>query len=189
MAVNTRPYFVTYNGQDRMVQATGPAQAVRHIVGAAVAELRPARGAEVAAWVKAGKDIEEAGQHPAGVVVGYAEFTGDGQGKAVASWIADNADDAAKAVDLLGHIYRSHRLTLESFDLLRAACPAFGEAILIAINDPEGEIITLEDFRGTLEDGTTSAALAVGSVMAAIEREALAANNASAGDEDTRPSK
>lgn len=68
MAVQTRPYFLIFNNQERMIEATSPAQAVRAIVGAAVTELRPARGAEVSAWLKAGKPMEDASAKPAAIV-------------------------------------------------------------------------------------------------------------------------
>ena len=58
---HTRPYFVTHKGIRRMVEATGPAEAVSHVVASEISELRAARGAEVADWFKLQRPVDVAG--------------------------------------------------------------------------------------------------------------------------------
>lgn len=61
MAGNTRPYFVTYKGVKRLVEAASPAVAAQHVVGPDIAELRPARASEVSAWYRDGHPVDVAG--------------------------------------------------------------------------------------------------------------------------------
>lgn len=60
--MSSRPYFVTYQGVRRLVEAPGPAAAVQHVVSAAIAELRPARAAEVSRWYSCGYPVDVVGR-------------------------------------------------------------------------------------------------------------------------------
>lgn len=62
MAANARAYFITYKGLRRLVTASGPAVAATHVVGADITELRPASGAEVNQWYRAGHAVDVAGE-------------------------------------------------------------------------------------------------------------------------------
>lgn len=172
MAVQTRPYFMTLEGVDHMVEATGPAQAVRHIVGAALTELRPARGAEVAAWVRAGKDIPIAGQKtpPATAAGDPADDGSESQDDDATEftagdafvWLSDWSTAPSKKIEpIWKRIVASQRMTLEDFDTLRTAVPKFGDALAQGVDDGAGEIGTA-DIRAHLEDKPMDLAVIVG---------------------------
>jgi hypothetical protein len=152
MATNKRPYFVIFNGKERMVEATSPAMAVRHIVGAAVTELRTARGSEVSAWMRGGKEMEDA-TIKAAPAAAIDEATMPEVGKAgtlipavpqythcdVPDWIDKMLGikpgdvlaidgPCARAQDIAATVVASG-LTLEQFDELRVIVPAFAEAL------------------------------------------------------------
>lgn len=61
MAASARPYFVTFNGVRRLIEAGSPAAAVAHAAGVLVSELRPARAAEVSHWYRDQHPIDVAG--------------------------------------------------------------------------------------------------------------------------------
>lgn len=116
MAANARPYFVTFNGVRRLVEAAGPAAAVAHVAGALVAELRPARAAEVSHWYRDQHPIDVAGDDKRplspGIQVGSAEVAPvpapifaliDAR-----EWLERQFDDEADTKQLVG--------TLEIFD-------------------------------------------------------------------------
>jgi len=168
---NTRPYFMTLEGIDHMVEATGPAQAVRHVVGAALTELRPARGAEVAAWVRAGKPIpiaglkaspsaseEDPGKPEQFDPVEEAEFTaGD-----AFTWLSAWSTHPTKASEpIWKRIVSTKRMTLEDFDLLRTDVPKFGEALATGIDGGKGEI-TVDGLRDHLQEDPMALDVIVG---------------------------
>jgi hypothetical protein len=199
MAV-TRPYFLTINGVDRMVEAPNPAAAVRHCVGAAVTELRPARGAEVAAWVKAKKEIEEAGKRVADAPAAGGEVVYQGDGTAIADlkpgesgalaqpFLADDCIDwlteqgaTTRGLGMFGQIRSEQRMTLEQFDVLRTDCPAFAAAIVAAINGGDAaHEITVDEIRGQIEEQPFPLDVVVGAIADAKLYEASVAEAAPA---------
>jgi len=146
MAANTRPYFIIYNGVSRMVEAPNPAAAVRHVVGAAVTELRPARGAEVANWVRGNKTIELAGEKPTTAVddptmseIKPVERDRSGDAlKFFEDWAGfdreadDNSIESIETVKLFASTHLTGQLDLMTFDVLRERAPEFGDALVAA---------------------------------------------------------
>lgn len=138
--MTTRPYLIEIRGTQRMIEAAGPAEAVRHAVGADVTVLRPARGSEVAAWVRDKKEIEVAGDRKA---VGgdrsqlMIEHQPAGRSASVLpmspedawSWIAGQPGDMTGALTAWTTMLREGRVTLASFDQLRGCVGAFGDAV------------------------------------------------------------
>lgn len=152
MATNKRPYFVIFNNVERMVEATSPAQAVRHIVGAAVTELRTARGSEVSAWMRGGKEMEDATVKPApAAAIDAATMPEVGKTGTVipavpqythydaVAWIDEKLGidpgpgvtegSQYSAQELIAGVKMRGQLTLEDFDALRVIVPAFAEAL------------------------------------------------------------
>lgn len=72
MAASARPYFVTYKGVRRLVEAASPAAAVAHVVSADIAELRPARASEVSQWYRSQFPIDVAGERGRPLTSGVA---------------------------------------------------------------------------------------------------------------------
>lgn len=152
MATNKRPYFVIFNNVERMVEATSPAQAVRHIVGAAVTELRTARGSEVSAWMRAGKEMEDATIKPApAAAIDAATMPEVGKTGTVIpavpqythydaiAWIDEKLGinpgagvtegPQFTAQETIAKVKATGLMTLEQFDELRVIVPAFAEAL------------------------------------------------------------
>lgn len=146
MAVNTRPYFIIYNGVPRMVEAPNNASAVRHVVGAAVTELRPARGAEVAAWVRAENKIEVAGEKAVTAaadatmpeIAAVTERVDPDPVKFFEDWAGydraatDNSLEASETLSLFKTMVSTGQLDLMTFDILRERAPEFGFAMIAA---------------------------------------------------------
>lgn len=201
MAVQTRPYFITINGVDRMVEATNPAGAVRHVVGAAVTELRPARGAEVAAWVRANRTIEIAGQKAAesspGDTTNGAAQSGEviapaGESEAIVpegetvvdetvpvfmpedakAWLATQICTKGARTEF-DRVLGSGRMTLEQFDIIRTGCAAFADVLVEAVNGAGTgpAICTVDDLRAQFEDDPATLEFVVGAIGEAKRRE------------------
>jgi len=168
MAAQTRPYFMTLDGVDYMVEATGPAQAVRHIVGAALTELRPARGVDVAAWTRAGKDIPIAGQKVAptpaaepAVVDETPEFSA---GDAYA-WLAEWSTEPTKKIETVWkRVVSTGVMNLSDFDTLRTAVPKLSEALVAAITPEGSPFIPVDAIRGQIEDAPMELIVVVGAI-------------------------
>lgn len=91
--MNTRPYFVEFNGKQRMVDATSQAAAIAHLAKPLVSVIMVASNRKVSEYVRAGGRIEVAGEDPEPAIpfkVGEpvegdltaveGEITGDGTG-------------------------------------------------------------------------------------------------------------
>lgn len=143
MAANTRPYLVVFNGVHRMVEAPNPAAAVRHVVGAAVTELRPARGAEVAQWARDKKEIEIVGATLAAdttVAADTSAVTHHAVDRAFTlfnDWAgyegSDSSDEARSTVQAFGDLAKTGRMDLMTFDVLRQGAPEFRSAIIALV--------------------------------------------------------
>lgn len=166
---NTRPYWLVYKGEPHIIEATSPAAAVHHVVGADITELRAARASEVLDWSRKNKAIPVAG-----VKAPESMESPPSQGSVkVGEWLLANAetknDDATKSMlSALGYAYGSteQALTLEQFDIICAACPLFGDAIVAAIA-AEGETpleMTLSDVRGVIEEAPVTIDVVEGAV-------------------------
>lgn len=155
MAASARPYFVTYKGVRRLVEAASPAAAAHHVVGADIAELRPARSAEVSQWYRGQFPIDIAGQHgkplTAGVVLNPVAgpirkpdeaVSQEGQIAAVLvpSFSAGDARDwlnrlklgakeLAGSLEIFDRMRERGTMELHDFRALRELCPPLIEAI------------------------------------------------------------
>lgn len=143
--MSNRPYYIVHNGVPRMIEASSPAQAVRHAVGAAITELRPARGGEVLAWQKSGKPFEDANApQPAPEADEDLPTKGKGWGNDgythadVIAFVQEKmgvddstvmTDEQSKAMAILHTARVADQLTLEQYDELRPLCRAFTEAL------------------------------------------------------------
>jgi hypothetical protein len=168
MAVPTRPYYVVFNGKKFMVEAPSPAAAVRHIVGAAVTELRPARGSEVSAWHRANRTIEIAGAPRPPELPEAAEpveFMADD----AIDWLVEQGATAT-GLQRFGDMRREQRMTLEQFDAIRLDCASFGLAVAEAIAG-EDTSIGVDDVRGHLEDQPIAFDVVIGAILDAKRRE------------------
>jgi hypothetical protein len=184
----TRPYYIDFNGTVNMVEATSPAAAVRHVVGGDIREIRPARGAEVMAWTRAGKDIVIAGTKavvtPTETAVvadetvdiipsKYAqladpEFT-IGQ---VVVLVEKGSDYDPAALTAINAVKSEGRMTLENFDIIRTTYPEF---VLPICQIPLGSPIALnniDDMRAQLEQEPMSAQEVADRVMGYAQAEA-----------------
>lgn len=141
--MGTRPYFVTYQGLRRLVEAGSPAVAAQIVVGDDIVELRPARASEVSAWYRADLPVDVAGQPLSpGIAVGdgaEAVFTSDD----ARDWLIENmgggppearkafASDSPQAGAITRFMAAEHigALGAEDFQLIAAQCPSFGIAI------------------------------------------------------------
>lgn len=168
----TRPYFLVFKGETYIIDAPSSALAVQHVVGADIAELRPARAAEVSAWVREGKPIPVAGEKVAAAVT-----TADpGVAKEppvdvadVAAWLADQISDSPAAAtgpvtSAWQRIVTSKRMTLEDFDIIRVAAPAFAEACAHATTGPAATDV--EQIRASLEENP----MAINDLVEAVEK-------------------
>jgi hypothetical protein len=193
MAVQTRPYYLVYKGNAYMVEAVGPAGAVKHVVGAEITELRPARGSEVAAWHREnpGKSIPIAGKtEPVAPAAGDAASTTQvavgGTGDLVADAAAEfTADDAIawlretatveSVIDTFIRVRAEQRMTLAQFDTMRVGCPAFEDAIIAAVSGLEGDSelgpVMVDDVRAHLEDQPIPLSVVVGAIGEAVRNE------------------
>ena len=154
MAAEKRPYKITFNGTEHMVEATGPAQAVRHVVGASVTELRAAKGAEVAAWVRSGKTIEVAADKIVAAPVPAteqpvsappSEGLSDGE---FYEWMLNFVDPRSDTVKLWQEIVSRQQMTLDQFDQLRAKLPVVNEVFA----DENSAVLSVDAFRARLEE-------------------------------------
>lgn len=169
MAATTRPYLCIFNGKAHMVDAKDPGAVVRHIVGAAVTELRPARASEVAQWARENKPIETAGV-AAPVVSGDAvaadqtaapQFTvsdawdwldaqmGVGNGEV----LTPTQDTAVRAINAA---ITAGQMSLMQFDEARAAIPALADAIAVKLSGGDG---ALDNARAMIEEQPIAFAL------------------------------
>lgn len=141
--MGTRPYFVTYQGIRRLVEASSPAVAAQIVVGDDIVELRPARASEVSAWYRAQFPVDVAGKplSPGFPVVDTAEavFTADD----AADWLIENmgggpredrtafSSDSPQAGAIARFMEAAHLGALggEDFELIAKLCPAFATAI------------------------------------------------------------
>jgi hypothetical protein len=183
MAANTRPYFMTLEGVDHMVEATNPAQAVRHVVGAALTELRPARGAEVAAWVRNGNPIPIAGQKSAAqphrsegdFTQATTVYAGDDDAEFTAGdaycWLADwTTVPQVEIQPLWERVVSTKRMTLEDFDSLRTAVPKLSE-MLVELIDGGAGAVTVDGLRAQLEEQPMEIEVVVGLIADAKRAE------------------
>ena len=53
-----RPYLARFEGEERMIEAPGPHQALSHLTRGMIESLRPATAAEALAWARANRPIE-----------------------------------------------------------------------------------------------------------------------------------
>lgn len=162
MAANTRPYFIIYDGKHRMVEAANPASAVRHVVGAAVTELRPARGAEVAAWVRESRKIEVAGEKAApappslpgmeGAATDDAPQPKEGLGASSAALLLlAEVGPEHNALQIWADVVSMRRIELEQFDRLRVDAPKFVAAMSFNPSTPDRPF-SVDEMRVILED-------------------------------------
>lgn len=167
----TRPYFLVFKGEKHIIEAPAAANAVQHVVGADISELRPARAAEVTAWVRAGNPIPVAGEEAAAssVIPGGDVATQTPAGDAVVSLDRDGWDErdaliwvqeqegfteSAAACQAWGRISSSKRMTLKNFDIIRGAAPSFAEAVAYATTGaPPTDV---EQIRASLEENPMS---------------------------------
>lgn len=154
MAVQTRPYLTKYKGIERMVEASSPAAAIRHVVGPDIEELRPARGAEVNAWHRAKKPVEIAGEKPEpSLEAGKIEVSFDREGfdhHDAAFWLSQQPgyDVDRDGEQLFGRIIAEQRMTLEVFDALRVNIEGFEGVIA---TNADGSEVPIDTIRAGLE--------------------------------------
>lgn len=177
----TRPYWLVYKGVPHIIDATGAAEAVRHIVDEDITELRAARASEVSAWTRAGKPIPLAGQKskPVKPEADTANLPGfpNEAGKQLIEWLLENAPkglsdkQVREIIDHATVIAVNGQMTLENFDAVRALCPIFEKAVVWVIdmqrieNSSGSSVeVTTDDVRGELEE----AAFPIDVVMAAL---------------------
>jgi hypothetical protein len=141
--MGTRPYFVTYQGLRRLVEASSPAVAAQIVVGDDIAELRPARASEVSAWYRAQYPVDVAGKPLSpGFRVGddaEAVFTADDArnwlieklgGGLPGDRVAFDADGpAAGAILRFSAVEQMGVLSAEDFESIAAQCPEFSVAV------------------------------------------------------------
>lgn len=176
----TRPYFLVFKGETHIIDAAQAAQAVQHVVGADVSELRPARAAEVSAWVRAGKEIPIAGEQALAAVESSTDTGGPIDNPASDNLMSDRA--ASWLLDLEGfshsesanaawrEIVKNQRMTLENFDVIRTAAPDFSHAIA-----PFGVALTtdnIDEVRAFLEDSPMTLADVVDAIEKRVDFEA-----------------
>jgi hypothetical protein len=156
--MSTRPYFIIYEGKPRMVEANSPAVAVHHVVGAAITEIRPARGAEVSAWLRGGKEIEIAGQKPADNSQGTLVVEDGGfNANDARAWLVEQFADMRQAETTLPAFDRmaeQGHMTLEDFEEMRTLSGEFIAAV--AEQDPtevDGErFVDIAEISNALKD-------------------------------------
>lgn len=179
----TRPYWLVYKGVPHIIEATGAAEAVRHIVDQDITELRSARASEVSAWTREGKLIPVAGQKAESAKPADAPqdanlpgFPNEA-GKHLIEWLLEYAPkglsdkQVREIIDHATVIAVEQKMTLENFDAVRALCPVFEKAVVWVIDmqridNSEGSSVevTTDDVRGELEEG----AFPIDVVMAAL---------------------
>lgn len=146
MAASARPYFVTFNGARRLIEASSPAAAVAHAAGVLVSELRPARAAEVSHWYRDQHPIDVAGDETRplspGIPVAGAEFAPvpvapfslvdarewvGRQFVAVPTGMVDKA--RASTLEIFDAMAIRGTMELHDFQALRTLCPPLVGAI------------------------------------------------------------
>lgn len=160
----TRPYLLVYKGEQHIIEATAAAEAVRHVVGEDVTELRSARAAEVSAWVRAGKPIPIAGQKAEAPATTQSESEDSHPSyKLLAAWLlnrqkAPRTDRGTQIlVEHVGEIVRSGHMDLDDFDKIRGQCPDFEKAIVWiieegALENENSTALDVDAIRGELEE-------------------------------------
>jgi hypothetical protein len=163
--MGTRPYFVTYKGIRRLVEAGSPAVAAQHVVGSDIVELRPARASEVSAWYRDQRPVDVAGQTlTAGLEVdasAEADFTsadardwlieklGGGPPNDRKAFNADSPEAGAIARFMAAE--QTGALGLEDFTIIANQCAEFGAAL--AYGKCEGRPATSENIVEEFGDG------------------------------------
>lgn len=62
--MNTRPYFIKFNGEERMIEATSQPAAIAHASKALVELIYAASGKKLSEFVRNGGKLEVAGEEP-----------------------------------------------------------------------------------------------------------------------------
>lgn len=145
--MGTRPYFVTYKGFRRLVEAGSPAVAAQLVVGDDIVELRPARASEVSAWYRDQHPVDVAGAAlSGGLYVGGADnagFSAVFDAEDARDWLIeklgggppenrkafDAESPAAGAIARFMAIQQVGALGAEDYRVIDGAAPAFGGAI------------------------------------------------------------
>ena len=164
----TRPYLLVYKGEQHIIEATAAAEAVRHVVGEDVTELRSARAAEVSAWVRAGKPIPIAGQKSESAATTQSESEPldpaySESGKLLATWFLNRqapprTDIGTRIlVERAAKIVRDGNMDLADFDAVRGQCPDFEKAIVWiieegALENENSTALDVDAIRGELEE-------------------------------------
>lgn len=155
----TRPYFLVFKGEKHIIEAPAAANAVQHVVGADVSELRPARAAEVSAWLRAGNAIPVFGEKTAIAASASAAEPDPARENYdhhdATNWLIEQPGYSASATACAawGEVVTSRRMTLEHFDIIRTAAPRFAEAFTVTGDAPA---IPVDAVRETLEDNPAS---------------------------------
>lgn len=146
MADSRRPYFVTYKGIRRLVEAANPGAAAHHVVGPDITELRPARASEVSQWYRGQFPVDVAGERGRPLTQGVVlDAVPAFLSRAVAApltpvFSASDARDWLAALNLGGkerlgalEIFDRMRdrgtMELHDFEALQQVCPPLIEAI------------------------------------------------------------
>lgn len=186
MAANVRPYFVTYKGVRRLVEAVSPAAAVHHVVGADIGELRPARAAEVAQWYRAQFPVDVAGDDRRGLSAGVvlnplpaflaAPPRGPFGVDEARHWITQLRSTSIvealardKALVVFDQMHARGTMEMHDFEAIRQLCPRLFEAIISG----QGEDMT----RAAMESGES---IDFQDVVTAIETYARRTRNGTA---------
>ncbi len=164
----TRPYRLVFKGETYIIEAPGAAHAVQHVVGADISELRPARAAEVSAWIRDGKTIPIAGEKAAVADATMPEVGADRiplmepGAKIEATALAPEWTDADVAAWLLAHgateatlatwakCVGEQRVTLEHYDIIRCEVEEFGARLAPPVHADSDACVA--EYRGVLED-------------------------------------
>lgn len=142
MADSRRPYFVTYKGVRRLVEAANPGAAAHHVVGPDITELRPARASEVSQWYRGQFPVDVAGDRGRPLTQGVVL---DAVNRAVAApltpvfsaghardWLAAlNLGDKEMlgALEIFDRMRERGTMELHDFEALQQVCPPLVEAI------------------------------------------------------------
>jgi hypothetical protein len=135
MADSRRPYFVTYKGVRRLVEAANPGAAAHHVVGPDITELRPARASEVSQWYRGQFPVDVAGERGRPLTQGVVlDAVPAFLNRVVAApltpvFSAGDARDWLGALEIFDRMRERGTMELHDFEALQQVCPPLVEAI------------------------------------------------------------